>query len=265
MLRHFNYLDSDTLEQYISEIEDGLVSEETRRELSGGSTSGGLDAKIAKVEGEKMHETETSRVAKVTDNVRFSRLLKAAELQPDALAWVDVAQPSVDFADIGLGAMVAWECELTTPEFVQMTSGAGQAAKALKLATAMQPRASALGLDTSGLPDPAQIAAVTGMMEALNFPHIVVGAEQGSPWKIFAEIKSEWVKRGELEGSRRIVGKVIRRVEQGTSYDLVTIPGANLGNREQRRQAQRGNAGMADKGQTLHGPALELELLAVYI
>jgi hypothetical protein len=265
MLRRFYYLDSATLEQYISEIEDGLVSEETRRELNGGTVGGGIDTKLIRADGEKSRETETSRVMKDNDGARFSRLLKAGELQPDALGWVEVNQPAVDFKEIGIGAMVSWECELTTPEFVHMASSFGQAAQAMKFAAAIKPRAAAFGLDTSQLPDESQIDAASEMIEALNLPQMVVGVEDGSQWKVFAEIKQEWIKPGDLDGPKRIVGKVIRTVDSGKTHELVKIPGANLGNREQRRQQQRTNPGMADKGQTLRGPAVELELLAIYI
>jgi hypothetical protein len=45
----------------------------------------------------------------------------------------------------------------------------------------------------------------------------------------------------------------------------VKLPGARFANRQERRSQGKSQATTPDQGQTLTGPAVELDLLAVYL
>ncbi|MPZ91867.1 MAG: hypothetical protein GEU68_09605 [Actinobacteria bacterium] len=127
MLRRFIYLDKSALSQYVTALEGGLVTESTRRSLRSGAGKGGVDAKLVHASGERAKEEEESQTFSDTDEARFERLLRAAAAEPEVLAWVEVLDPGTDFDNIGIGAMVSWECDLYVPEVVQTlaTSGDG--------------------------------------------------------------------------------------------------------------------------------------------
>lgn len=264
MLRRFSYLDTVALEQYISALENGLVSEETRRTMHAGSAGGSLDVKIAKGEGARSHESETAQTFSDTAPAQFDRLLKAAELQPEALGWIEVIQPEVDLQDVGRGAMVAWECDLSTPEVIQMLSQAGDAAGALSAMAQMLPSAEKLGLDVAGLPDQASLEAMTTLVGGMNIQRVIVGDSPDTTWKIFARIQEQFVQ-SELEGPMQIIGKVTRVIPSGSNHPLVNMPGSQLGNREERRARAKQQPQGAQKSHFIDGPAIELSLLAAYI
>ncbi|MBF4621514.1 hypothetical protein [Clavibacter sp. VKM Ac-2542] len=264
MLRNFYYLDENTLNRYISAIEGGLVSEETRRELNGGELGGGVDFKVAAANAGKTHENERSQTLGDNADARFSRLLKAAELQPEALSWIEVMQPDIDFKDITLGMIIDWECELRTPDYVNYVAKAGEASQAIRMAQDFASTAKALGLDTTGMPAQEQLDAMSGAINSLNLPRVIIGQAEGSPWQFFSQIRDEFAQ-GELDGYKRVVGKVTRVVPAGTPHELVKLPGARFANRQARRSQGRPQAATPDQGQTLTGPAVELDLLAVYL
>lgn len=54
--------------------------------------------------GERTKEEEESQTFSDTDEARFERLLRAAEAEPEALAWVDVVQPSCALCGSGMPA-----------------------------------------------------------------------------------------------------------------------------------------------------------------
>lgn len=131
MLRRIIYLDSTALAQYISALEGGIVAQSTRRSSRAGASSGGVDAKLFQGATEKSREDEESQTFSDTDEAKFDRLLQAAYVDAEALAWVDVLDPDADFDGIGIGAMVSWECDLYVPEVIQAMSESGEAAGTL--------------------------------------------------------------------------------------------------------------------------------------
>ncbi len=264
MLRRFSYLDTSALEQYISAMENGLVSEETRRTMNAGSAGAAVDLKVVKGDGARSRESETAQTFADTAPARFDRLLKAAELQPEALGWIDVTQPDVDLQDVGLGAMVAWECDLFTPEIVQMLSQAGGAVGALQAMSKMLPNAELLGLSTQGIPDRDSIDAMSALIRGMDLQRVIVGDTVDSDWKFFARVQDDYVL-AELDGPMRIVGKITRVVPAGSRHPIVNLPGSQLGNREERRARAKDQTIEAQKGQFVEGPAVELALLAAFI
>jgi len=119
---------------------------------------------LVSASGEKSREEEESRTRADTDEARFDRLLRAAEAEPEALGWVDVVQPDTDLDGVGLGAMLAWECDLYIPEIVQVLARSGEALSAIGMMQNLLPMARRLGLDTEGLPNDDEMGAVSGLI-----------------------------------------------------------------------------------------------------
>lgn len=96
MLRRFLYLDAIALGQYVTALEGGLLTESTMRSLHSGAASGGVDARLMSATAERSREDEESRTLADTNEARFDRLLRAADSEPEALAWVEVLDPDFD-------------------------------------------------------------------------------------------------------------------------------------------------------------------------
>lgn len=263
MLRRFVYLDRVSLAQYVSALEGGQTTESTIRSLKGGMGKGGLDAKFANASKENSHENEESRSYSDTPEAQFDRLMKAATASPEALAWVDVTQPEVDFEGIGVGAMVSWECENYIPEIVQSMSGKGEMLGALNMMQNLLPAAQSLGLDIEGLPNRREIDATSTFITEMGSKLLVVGDDDDTEWRVAGKIEDEYL-HGELDGRARIVGKVAKVLSSGHSKPFLTFPGMNLVSREKRRAMERQAPPAGQEDQYLTGPALMLDILAIY-
>jgi hypothetical protein len=262
-LRRFTYLDKTALSQYVTALEGGLTAESTQRSTRSGTGTAGIDAKLAQVAGERAREDEESRTLADTDEARFDRLLKAAMKDPEDLDWIDVTQPDVDYSNVGIGAMVAWECDIHVPDFIQILARSGEALKAIDMMRTLLPTAKRLGLDAQGLPGNDEMEAVSDFIGGLNANLVVVGEDEGTDWRIAAHLTDDFV-HGDVEGRARIVGKVSRVLRAGQWKPYLTFPGMNLGSREDRRRMERQRPALGKENEYIAGPALMLDLLAIY-
>lgn len=263
MLVRLIYLDRDALAQYISAIEGGLVTETSRRRAAAREGEAGADFKVVAGKGRRSTEDEESRRIKDTDSARFGRLLAAAEADPEGLGWLEVLDPDVDLQDVGIGAMISWECDLYVPDVIRMLSRAGGAAEAISMMRALLPAAKALGLDTEGVPEDDQLGAMAGFLGRMDSKTLVVGEEDTTDWQIAGRILGE-VDLEDLEGRARVVGKVTRVIPSGRWMPLAAFPGMNLLPREKRRQLERQQPAPGKDSDYLRGPALMIEILAIY-
>lgn len=263
MLRRFTYLDSEALSQYVTSLEGGLVTESTRRSMREGTGTGGVDAKFVHAVGEKTRQDVESLSLVDTDEARFNRLLIAAAAEPKALAWVDVLDPEYDFDGIGIGGMVSWECDLFVPDIVQLLSKSGGAIDAMKMMQNLSPMARRIGLDMEGLPDDKEMSAATGFLSGMDASLLVVGEDDDTDWRAAGHLKEESV-RGDLEGRARMVAKVAKVLPTGRWKPYITFPGMNLVPRDERRRLERQPPEQGKEEEYLRGPALLVDVLAIY-
>jgi hypothetical protein len=69
---------------------------------------------------------------------------------------------------------------------------------------------------------------------------------------------------GDIEGRAKVVGKVSKIVPRGRWKPYLTFPGANLVSREERRKVERQAPAPGKEDEYLSGPALMLDILAIY-
>lgn len=264
MLIKFLYLDRPALGQYISSLEGGSVQTSTTRSSHGGSFEGGGDLKVASAKGSRSHEEEVERALVDTESAQFKRLLAAAAEDPERLGWIEVLDPDADFEGVGIGAMVSWECDLFVPAAVKMISQAGGVAPLLDTMRAMLPAAKALGLKTGTMPADEELDAMGTMLRGFESSKVlIVGEDDATDWKVAGHLSGQ-VELGDLEGRARVVGKVARTLREGQWKPYMAFPGMDLLSREQRRLAERTPPAAGKEDDYIHGPALMLDILAVY-
>jgi hypothetical protein len=264
MLRRFMYLDTATLSEYLSGLEDGVRDSIERKNLSGRNAEGSVSAKVvsAKVGGSR--QTEESATYSDSPNSKFERLLELCQAEPEIAAWVDVADPDVDFSEIGIGAVFDVECEVYIPETVKALASSGGMADALSQLESLLPFVSVFDPSAAdGLPDRREREAMRGFLGAFGGKVIAVGEFDESNWHIAGQLDDQYV-RGDIEGRARVFGKVSNRWEQGKWKPLLALPGSNLLSRDQRRALERRRPEPSEADQYLEGPALMLDILAIY-
>jgi hypothetical protein len=263
MLRRFLYLDKVALSQYVSAFEGGAVTNFSGRSTSSGAGKGGIGAGGITVSGQRSHQDEEAWNYVDTDEARFDRLLNAAAEFPEELGWLDILDPETDLVDVGIGAMVSWECDLLVPEVIRNLAKSGEAIKMLDMMKDVLPAALGLGLDTTGLPDTTEIEAASEFIKGIDAPMIVVCEDEETDWRMSGKIAEEFL-HGELEGRGKVVGKIVKVVPTGRWKPYLTFPGINLLSRDDRRKLERSSPEPGREEEYLSGPAVLIDILAIY-
>lgn len=263
MLRRFLYLQREALGQYLAALEGGRVTSSSKRTLRGQSGSGGVDARVVQATRAGATEDEHAQELVDTDEARFERLQQAADADPESLGWWTVGDPESDFPQVGIGAMVEWECDLYVPDFVKTFSRSGGAREAIELLQTFRPMADQFGLETEGLPRDDELIAMSSLLGTMEASTVVVGEDDDTGWRIAGQLEDGFV-HGDVEGRARVVGKVTRRIAEGRWKPLLALPGMRLISREERRRLERQGPKDGEEDQFLAGPALMLDILAIF-
>lgn len=277
MLIQPEYLNSRSLEGYISLIEPGVRGRISRVRTTDSGIQGELGVSIAKAGGNKSARQEESQEYSDHDIARLRRLIEYGHANPEEAAWVTVTQPDADFHDIGLGAFVEWECDVNVPDTVAALNKRGQLGEALKLMESLSELADAMGQPIDlGIPDQAR--AMVDFAQKIDMQLVIVGddVDSGSGWRIVGTLDDQFlVPNADLEGRYICVGKVRKVVARGDGHSLANIPALatmqSFANRAERRRAERAQAAAsrprkveADDAMTLAGPLLVLDLVAIF-
>ena len=262
MLRNFLYLNTDALDGYMSALEDGLRIGSESEESKSRNGNVGADAKVFTGQYGRSSENMRRTTGQDTPESRFARMLEIAEKDPEPLGWIDVLDPDNDLDQVGFGAMVAGEAEFYIPRMVRLLAS-GDFTKALDLMDRMEPLAGLFGLDTKGVPDKDNRDGVRSLIDALGADQVAVGEFDSSDWKVAAQLDRRFL-RAQVEGPVRFVGKVAKQWPVGEGRHLLALPGTTLLPRHERRALERRRPENPDDDSFLIGPAMMLDLLAVW-
>ncbi|WP_329458079.1 DUF6414 family protein [Streptomyces sp. NBC_01497] len=264
MLKRFLYLDATTLADYVSALEGGIRESLERKTSTGKNASGGVKASVVEAAIGRTRGTEESASFTDTPQAQFERLMELARTEPKIAGWVDVVDPDIDLQDIGVGALIDIECDIYVPEIVKALTPDGGLVEALDKLDALLPFVSMFDATAAqGLPSEDERDAFRGFVGALGGKALVVGDLDSSNWRIAGQLESGNVK-GDMEGTARITGKVSKRWGEGQWKPLLALPGSSLISREQRRALERTKPKEGEEDQYLEGPALMLDILAIY-
>jgi hypothetical protein len=266
MLRRFLYLDTSALTDYLSAVEGGTRESLARRSLTTGKSEGSVDAKLAKGGIGRTKENEESLTLADTAHAQFERLLKLMNDDPESAGWLEVMDSDTDLQSAGIGMMADFECDIYIPDTIRAATQMHELAGAIDAMEALLPSANALGLDTSGLPSKDEIDAVKGfgdLSKLFSESLVVVGDLDDSDWRIAGRLKQEHVN-SDIDGRARVVGKISAKWPSGKWKPLLALPGSTLISREQRRRMERQRPEPGEEENFLEGPAVMLDVLAIY-
>ncbi|MER6928984.1 DUF6414 family protein [Kocuria palustris] len=266
MLHNSQYLDEDALANYIAALEGGLRDTGTSRTTGSHGYGGSIGWNSTKFEGSKDAETESTLNLVDHKASRLRRLIEAGHKNPEDTGWVEVLQPDTDFAEIGTGAIIEWECDVFVPESIAPMANHAGLSSALQTMKGLQPSAEALGLDMKGVPTIPEMDAMTSFLDQLDVALVVVGDDSDTDWKLVGSLDKRWIAgEASFDGRVRVIGKVKKKIAADRWYPMVSLPGMNLVNRDERRRLERnGPKNESEKDQFVRGPALVLDYLAIF-
>lgn len=239
MLKRFLYLDTDALADYVSALEDGVRNSLERQS-----------------EGERSTFTDTPQA-------QFERLLSLANSEPDLAGWFPV-NAETDLSGIKVGHLIDAECEIYIPDIIKALSPHGGLMEALSQFQSIMPAMSAFGVDeVEDLPSREQVDAMKLFSNTLGGKQIAVGEFDESELRLTGQLTPKYVK-SDVEGRARLIGKVSNTWPVGQWKPLLALPGTSLIPREQRRKMERSKPTDSERGNYLEGPAVMLDILAIY-
>lgn len=260
MLKNFLYLNESALTDYLSALEGGSrTSIEDRDQRSGvgtGSATPGSD-----VDGRYARENEKTVRMADTPPAQFERLITLVAEDPELSGWAAVQDPDIDFPPLPVGALIQVECDIQVPSMIKALTPKSGMLTAVK---ALSEIGSTIG---QNLPiDEGQLAMVEALGNLMGGDLVVIGETESDEWKVAGRLRDDHlrVSAEELDGSVQVVGKVTRRLGGGDNKPLLALPGLDILPRAKRREMEaKGPSGPADDS-WLKGPALMIEILAIY-
>ncbi|MFF9640535.1 DUF6414 family protein [Kitasatospora aureofaciens] len=251
-LPRFIYLDEKSLGEYLSVVEDGISDEAKRRRLQS-------EEELSGPGGRGTEEEE--KVIRETASQRFIRFLAALDGDPARWRYRDVEDISRNFDAFGISDFIHLNVEIEIPPAVQLFSQPDQLSSMLDMMEALRPMAPLLGKSFDDMPGEHETKAVRELGRVVKSDVVIVGDQDDDSPKITGKLTRDYI-RDAIEGEVFVLGKVIRKWGPSESHSLLALPGASLMSRQQRRQAasQLSN----DDGTRLEGPAVTLDILAIY-
>jgi len=159
--------------------------------------------------------------------------------------------------------MIDVECEVYVPDVIKALSSSGGITQALDALEALLPAAQTFGFDTTGLPSKKEREGVKKFAAVLGGNQVAIGELDDSDWRLAGQLKGEFIN-GDIEGRARMVGKISTRWAKGVWKPLLALPGSSLLPRAERRALERKRPEEGEDENYLEGPAVMLDILAIY-
>ncbi|GAA1823376.1 DUF6414 family protein [Agromyces salentinus] len=260
MLRNFLYLNEPQLDQYIAQVEDGLRKAMSRSEKDGTRAGGALGTKVLGVSGEKSGEQTVTEELADTSPAKFERLQQLVDGAEEQFGWVTILQEA-DLEGVRLGNLVDVTCELYEADASKIASPGGLL-DAIPLMKMMAKLSKGQGMNPlAGMPDNESLDTMAAFGAAMP-TSIVLGDVVDSAWRIVGSLKGEPLD--EIDGDARVVGKVSKLWGASAWRPLPGLPIISQMPRDQRREFERKGPTPGQEMFWVEGPALQLDVLAIY-
>jgi hypothetical protein len=277
MLFQFVYLNKSVLAGYTAQVDGGLIAETKTRSSRKKTTTGGLGWRWLSLKGDRGAENEHLQTLSDAPEAQFQRLLAAASTDAEALAWLDVLEPDETFASVQVGEIISWECDVNVPEIFRLVARDGIASKLLEVYGAAIDGVTEGGAKfgdwdgkeltpesrTELARQQALLNATKHLLDGADIPMPAVGTEPATSWKVYGTLERAHLLVDYIDSERLIiVGKVRRKVAEGETRRAVNFPDmsklAAMGVGKQKA------ANPANEALNVSGPAVELDILAIY-
>lgn len=252
--RDFVYLEIETIDSFLSSVEDGLYDSEDRETEISGSGNPYFDS----LENDST-TTSDRRRRRLQQNgpSKFSRLVKYIEDDPEER----IVRTGGEYEHLLEGAFCQLSGEVEVPDAV---AAMAISKDFLSLGKTLQ----GFGLNLIDESDMQKIEAVSEASEHLGNRVSVLMDVPGLKQRVVLSLRKDTASARfyDLSGNLTVFGRVSSLVKHGDSYKLLEIPGERHMSRQQRRAVARGKdiASASFDGREIKGPAIILNAIAIY-
>lgn len=262
MLKNFLYLNESALSDYLSALEGGARTSIEDRNQRSGVSHGSATPDSAGEGGYARENEKTVRLAD-TPPSQFERLMALVAADPELSGWAAVQDPDTEIPPLPVGALIDMECDIQVPSMIKALAPKNGMLAAVK---ALSEIGSTIGSSESLQISEGELAIVETLGNLMGGDLVIVGETDSDEWKVAGRLREDHLRASadELDGNVHVVGKISRKLAGGDHKPLLALPGLNILPRAQRRQIEaKGPSGPADDS-WLKGPALMIEILAIY-
>ncbi|MCT1664637.1 hypothetical protein M3B15_08610 [Corynebacterium sanguinis] len=253
-LREFLYLDEELVNQFVSQLDFGLVDSERITHANARSKDGKVSARVVEGGAGLNSSEEVIYDRALTPEAKFNRLFD----NMNALT-IDPENP-VAYSDLKNRSFVALDCEISIPTVGKLIAQVDEIA----------PLGSLMSVITGGS-DPKVVETMEQMQafgEMAGKPIIAIGEVEHGLQNYFFKLNLDYL-RTDLDGiecDAVVVGKVERKWPEGERHSLVNIPGMSLMNRKTRRKLlqQQEDVQPINAEMETEGPGASLRVIAIY-
>ncbi len=260
--REFLYLNGKLVDEFLAQAEGGIFDDEREKGTRSGEGSAKVGVKVSAAEASlargKSTADEVERVRRQTPESRFNRLHTSMSTTQDLL--VLDGSSGVLFSEVAPRSLVEIDCSVDVPQISRLLSSGNEISGLMDLMKMFAPEQ----VDE-------ETERVVGGLSALSNlggnAVVAIGSVESEALQFAFKLDREWLRcdLGDLEGEATVVGRVLKKWSQGQRHSLLTLPGLNLLNREQRRQLERDQPeGEGSEGMFLEGPAATLSVVAIF-
>ncbi|MFT8330101.1 MAG: hypothetical protein ABF614_01370 [Bifidobacterium psychraerophilum] len=265
MLRSFIYLDTDLLSQLMDPIDTGSIKTSSVEKSQESNKAGGANLKVLKGD---ISKTDSQTITQQIDSsapAQFDRFIKYCESHVDDTDWLTVEDAS-SFSSIRRGQVIEVQADVEIPDFIKVLDQSENISSILDTMSLMK----------GFLPNynESEMSKVSSQMESIKpaqrFVQEKLVIEASLLDDLNARVVGKLNKRfiinnDDLEGDGySIVGKVRETWGSKEWKQVLTLPGMDFMNREQRRKLLKQEPNDDEKQNFIQGPAALLQILAIY-
>jgi hypothetical protein len=263
-LNEFLYLNSTLCEQFLAQIEDGLYDGQDERVTKARDLKGEINAEFPLIvsgggSAGGSHEEEVSRTRRQTPESRFNRL-EAAVRKSKGDDFKPVSEMSSRlYGKLRAKQLVSADCYLDMPPVGRALSQIDEFKGLLDLMKTFSPES--LSKD-----DETAINGMSELSKSMGGMLICTGDLGDHNPKLVFKLDQEHmrVKIPDLEGEVTIFGKVQRKWPEGDSFPLISVPGLDMINRQNRRSIIANSKKNECDEMVVAGPGVTLSVVAIY-
>ena len=176
--------------------------------------------------------------------------------------------PDTDFPQATVGTIISWECDLYVPSVSRLLAQSGQGTQVLQLLRA----AATVGESASGVTLPPGlnqqgIEALIELLQNVGGRFVVIGEDdedEDTNWVVGGPITSEHIRTPDIDSRALIVGKVTAIVREKRWRQICLSANPGLLSRAERREREETPPPEGKEDELIGGPALVLDILAIY-
>lgn len=254
MLREFLYLDESLVDQFVTQIDSGLIESEDVTTSNSKSKGGklGLGSVTGNIDADSTSQSSFQRA--MTPESKFNHLFSHLDA-----TIVDLEHP-LGFSEVVPRSFIEVDCEISIPMLGKVIAQPDEIADIGEMLRMFPGHDNSVNQETID-----QIR----MISNLSGKSIVCMGEvdEGLQTYLF-KLDPKFLKLdlNDIECEAFVLGKVEKKFPVGQRYPLLNVPGMNLLNRKARRRMEKEQSyeQPLNEESEIEGPAAVLRVLAIY-